>query len=169
MGVRVSLEPKPTDPAARFSLFPSTAAALAMAQAVNRPNFGLTLDVGHCLFSGENPAQSVALVASHGLLFGLHLNDAHSRLGAEDGLLFGSVHRTAALELVYWLRYKVRYSGTVYFDTFPAKEDPVREAELNIAHFQALWAEAERLHARGIESCMQGHDGLCALEKGLGL
>jgi sugar phosphate isomerase/epimerase len=52
---------------------------------VNRTNFGLTLDSGHALMAGENPAQGVALVAAAGKLFGVHLNDGHSRLGAEDG------------------------------------------------------------------------------------
>ena len=30
---------------------------------VNRKNFGLTLDFGHCLAAGENPAQSAAMAA----------------------------------------------------------------------------------------------------------
>ena len=51
---------------------------------------GLTLDVGHCLAAGENPAQSAALVGSRGKLFGVQLNDGYTRLGAEDGLMFGS-------------------------------------------------------------------------------
>ena len=29
---------------------------------IDRSNFGLTLDFGHCLMAGENPAQAVALV-----------------------------------------------------------------------------------------------------------
>lgn len=48
----------------------------------------------------------------------MQLNDAHVRLGAEDGLAFGSVHATGALELVAWLQ-KVRFDGHIYWDTFP--------------------------------------------------
>lgn len=44
-GVRVSLEFKPTDEATRYSVVPSTGAALLLARDVGRPNFGLTLDV----------------------------------------------------------------------------------------------------------------------------
>eukprot|EP00913_Durusdinium_trenchii_P003995 g3700.t1 len=40
---------------------------------VNRENFGLTLDVGHLLMAGENPAQSIAMVGAAGKLFGVHL------------------------------------------------------------------------------------------------
>lgn len=33
--------------------------------------------------AGENPAQAVALVGAAGKLFGMQLNDAHVKLGAE--------------------------------------------------------------------------------------
>lgn len=75
-----------------------------MAQAVGRANMGVTLDIGHMLFAGENPAQSVAAAAAAGRLFGVQLGDGHQRLGAEDGLMFGSVHPVAALEVVRWLQ-----------------------------------------------------------------
>jgi xylose isomerase len=133
--VRVSLEFKPTDEATRYSIVPSTGAALLLATHVDRANFGLTLDVGHLLMAGENPAQSAALVGGAGKLFSIQLNDAHVRLGAEDGLAFGSVGSVAALELVAWLK-KVRYEGHLYYDTFPRKENPVREAEYNIRRFK---------------------------------
>ena len=34
---------------------------------------GLTLDVGHCLAAGENPAQSAAMVGARGKLFGVQV------------------------------------------------------------------------------------------------
>ncbi|KIY94097.1 xylose isomerase [Monoraphidium neglectum] len=160
--VNVSLEWKPTDPSSRFSFVPSTAAALLLAREVNRPSFGLTLDTGHMLMAGENPAHSAAMVAAAGKLFGMHLNDGHSRVGAEDGLIFGSVHPAAALELVYWLR-RVGYGGAVYFDTFPVNEDPVREAELNIRRFKQLWARAAQLDEAGIAAALLRHDSLGAM------
>lgn len=162
-GVRVSLEFKATDEATRWSLVPSTGAALLLAGQVDRSNFGLTLDVGHLLMAGESPAQSVALAGAAGKLFGLHLNDAHVKLGAEDGLAFGSVGGSGALELVRWL-HRVNYSGTIYFDTFPRKEDPVREAAYNIRRFRQLWARAARLVAAGLDGFAERHDALGALE-----
>lgn len=144
---RVSLEFKPTDPSTRFSIVTNTASALLLAAEVNRPNFGLTLDIGHMLAAGENPAQGVAMVARAGKLFGLHLNDAHIKLGAEDGLPFGSVNELMALEVALQLQ-KAGYSGHVYFDTFPLQVDPVAEAEWNIRKFQQLWDRAARLAPR---------------------
>lgn len=78
-GVRVSLEFKPTDEATRWAVVPSTGAALLLAREVDRPAFGLTLDVGHLLMAGENPAQSVAMVGAAGRLFGLQVRGPGGR------------------------------------------------------------------------------------------
>lgn len=170
--VRVSIEFKPTDEASRFAAVPSTGAALLLVRDVARANFGLTLDLGHLLMAGENPAQSVAQAGLAGALFGMQLGDGHSRLGAEDGLAFGSVHGAAALETVVWLR-RVNYTGAVFFDTFPRNEDPVREAELNIRRFKALWERAGRLleggggggaAGGGLGALLERHDAMGVLE-----
>lgn len=163
-GMRVSLEYKPTDESTRWAIVPSTGAALLLVKEVDRPNFGLTLDLGHLAMAGENPAQSVAAVGAAGKLFGMQLNDAHVKLGAEDGLAFASVNPTSALELVRWLQ-RVHPPGLhIYFDTFPRKEDPVREAAYNIRRFKALWARAARLAGAGIDRFADAHDAMGALE-----
>jgi hypothetical protein len=159
-GLKVSIEFKPTDETTRFSAVPSTASALLLAEQVGRTNFGLTLDVGHMIMAGENPAQSVAMVSRAGKLFGMQFGDGYSRLGAEDGLMFGSVHHSMALELLVWL-HKTRYMGYVYFDTFPRNEDPVRELEYNIRRFRSLWQRAGLLadDAR-VNALLAKHDAM---------
>mmetsp|Transcript_3853 Transcript_3853/g.11387 ORF Transcript_3853/g.11387 Transcript_3853/m.11387 type:complete len:187 (-) Transcript_3853:134-694(-) len=161
--IKVSLEFKPTDENTRFFAVPSTGAALLLVEEIDRPNMGLTIDFGHCLAAGENPAQSAALVGSRGKLFGIQLNDGYTRLGAEDGLILGSVHPHMALELVRWLQ-KTDFSGHVYFDTFPRNEDPVREAEYNIRKFKRLWRQAKQLQQAGIDELMARQDAMAVLE-----
>ena len=78
-GAKVSLEFKPTDENMRYFAVPSTGAAVLLAREVGRPNFGLTLDVGHCLAAGENPAQSCSLAATAGVLFGVRPHGTHFR------------------------------------------------------------------------------------------
>jgi len=102
--LKISLEFKPTDENTRWFIAPSTGAALLITEEVNRENMGLCIDFGHCLMAGENPAQSIALVGSKKKLFAVQLNDGYQRLGAEDGLMFGSVHPAMALEFCLWLR-----------------------------------------------------------------
>ena len=161
--IKVSLEFKATDENTRFFVVPSTGAALQLVDEINRPNMGLTLDVGHCLMAGENPAQSCAMVGAKGKLFGIQLNDGTTRLAAEDGLMFGSVHPLMALEFVRWLQ-KTNFKGHVYFDTFPRNEDPVREAEFNIRRFKAMWHRATRLTEHGIDDLLKKHDAMSVLE-----
>ena len=162
--MKFSLEYKPTDENTRFFTVPSTGAALLMVQEVNRPNFGLTLDVGHMLMSGENPGQSIAMVGRAGKLFGIQLNDGYTRLAAEDGLMFGSVHPRMALEIMYQLQ-KTNFTGHVYFDTFPQRSDPIKEAEYNIRQVKAFWKAAQTmLRDDTLSSIMQQHDGVGALE-----
>lgn len=51
--IKWSLEFKPTDENTRFFTVPSTGAALLLVKDIDRPNMGLTLDVGHMLMAGE--------------------------------------------------------------------------------------------------------------------
>lgn len=162
--LRVSLEFKPTDENTRYFAVPSTGAALLLAKEVDRPNFGLTLDIGHMIMAGENPAQSAAMVGRAGKLFGVQLNDGHAKLGAEDGLMFGSVHPYMALDFLRWLQ-KTNFDGHFYFDTFPRNEDPVREAEYNIRRTKTLWALAKQLTEDGeLDRLLEKHDAMGGLE-----
>ncbi len=160
--LKISLEPKPTEPR-RYFIHNTTGAALLLVQAVERENLGITLDFGHCLMSGENPAQAAALVGSYGRLWGVQLNDGFVRPGCEDGLVLGSVHSTMTLEFLLWLQ-RTQYQGHLYFDTFPINEDPVREAELNIRRCTRWWEQAAQLEAAGLPAWQAQHDILSVLE-----
>jgi sugar/nucleoside kinase (ribokinase family)/sugar phosphate isomerase/epimerase len=159
--IKFSIEYKPTDENTRFFTVPSTGAAIILAKDVDRTNFGLTLDVGHMLMSGENPGQSIAMAGKH--LFGVQLNDGYTRLAAEDGMMFGSVHPSMALEIIYQLR-RVNFSGHFYFDTFPQRTDPIKEAEYNIRRVKKFWAAVERLDEKVVRKIASEHDALGALE-----
>lgn len=161
--IRFSLEYKPTDENTRFFTVPTTGAALLLVNQVDRANFGLTLDVGHMLMAGENPGQSIAMVARSGKLFGIQLNDGFTRLAAEDGLMFGSVHPSVALEIMYQLR-RANFDGHLYFDTFPQRTDPIQEAEYNIRRVKAFWKAAGRLDQKRLKDVTSNHDAIGALD-----
>lgn len=162
--LKISLEYKPTDENTRFFTVPSTGAAILLMKQIDRKNFGLTIDYGHCLMAGENPAQSIASVIRLGNLFGLQLGDGYSRIGAEDGLAFGSLSYKSSLELIYWL-VKGNYKGHVYFDTFPRNEDPIRECEYNIRQFKRMYKIVlKMLKNKKIEKFMLKNDAMSMLE-----
>jgi xylose isomerase len=138
--IRYSIEYKPAEPRGR-TLLNTTGAVLKMIADVNRDNVGVTLDFGHLLMAGENPAQSAALCLKDGKMFGLQLNDSHG--AADDGLLVGSIHLPETLELAYYL-IRENYQGTFYFDTDPVRENPVKECEMNIERMGAILDRAEK-------------------------
>ena len=144
-GLTVSIEFKPAEPRAR-TLLNNAGSVLALVAATGRDNLAVTLDFAHMLMAHENPAQSLAVTLAQGKLTGLQLNDGWG--AADDGLAFGSVTLTQALEALFYL-VRDGYAGTYYFDTDPIRENPVRECEVNIARTKQLLAVAERLVADG--------------------
>mmetsp|Transcript_21652 Transcript_21652/g.36797 ORF Transcript_21652/g.36797 Transcript_21652/m.36797 type:complete len:766 (-) Transcript_21652:1379-3676(-) len=159
--IKWSLEFKPTDENTRFFTVPSTGAAMLLLKDIDRDNMGLTLDMGHMLMAGENPGQSIAMVGDK--LFGIQLNDGYTRLAAEDGMMFGSVHPSLALEAMYQLR-QIDFKGHLYFDTFPQRSDPVKEAEYNIQRVKDFWNAAGRMSKSELERIASEHDAIGALE-----
>lgn len=123
----------------------------------------LCLCISQMLMSGENPGQSIAMAGPK--LFGIQLNDGFTRLAAEDGLMFGSVHPGMALEIMYQLR-RIGFQGHLYFDTFPQRSDPVKEAEYNIRRVKAFYKAAGDLLANPekLQQIQATHDAIGALE-----
>ncbi len=127
---KISIEYKPNEPRA-YSLLSNLFSTLLAIKEINLSNLGVTLDFAHILYADEQPAFSAAMVAKNSKLLGLHLNDGYGK--RDDGLMVGSVHQLATVELLYQV-YKDGYNGAIYFDTFPDSTDldPVKECEANI-------------------------------------
>jgi xylose isomerase len=156
--IRVSVEYKPIEPR-RFAVIRAMGEAMVAVYEVGMDNFGVTLDFCHALMAGEHPPAAAALALRQGKLFGVHLNDGHGR--ADDGLMVGSVHPWETLELLALLRTE-GYAGTIYFDTFPVREDPALECATNVAtvrHYQRL---LDRLDWAALEAIRLAHDGVAA-------
>lgn len=154
--VKVSVEAKPVDPR-RFSLVRGIGEALLLVRDVDLPNMGVTLDFCHSLMAGEHPPAAAALALAQGRLFGVHLNDGYGR--ADDGLMAGSVHPHETVELL-WLLRRSGYAGTIYFDTFPVREDPVAECEANIATVERLLRAVDRLDDHALAAAQARHDAV---------
>ena len=127
----VSIEYKPNEPRA-YSLLSNLGTTLLAIKDINLKNIGVTIDFAHILYSNEQPALVAALIDKHSQILGLHLNDGYGK--RDDGLMVGSVHQLATIELLYHIT-KSKYQGPIYFDTFPATTnmDPIKECELNIS------------------------------------
>ena len=126
----VSIEYKPNEPRA-YSLLSNLGTTLLAIKDINLKNIGVTIDFAHILYSNEQPALVAALIDKHSQILGLHVNDGYGK--RDDGLMVGSVHQLATIELLYHIT-KSKYQGPIYFDTFPdtTNMDPIKECELNI-------------------------------------
>ena len=126
----ISIEYKPNEPRA-YSLLSNLGTTLLAIKDINLNNIGVTIDFAHILYSNEQPALVAALIDKHSKILGLHLNDGYGK--RDDGLMVGSVHQLATIELLYHIT-KLKYQGPIYFDTFPdtTNMDPIKECELNI-------------------------------------
>lgn len=154
--VRVSVEYKPSDPRRR-SLVSNMGEALLAVADVGLPNFGVTLDYCHLLMSQENPALAASLALVKGKLFGVHINDGYGP--ADDGLMVGTVTLWQTVELLWTLK-QGGFNGTIYFDTFPDRLDPVAECAANVAMMERLSALVDRVNVEDVKQAQAAQNAV---------
>jgi len=94
-------------------------------------------------------AEAAALLADHGLLDYVHLND--NTRSWDDDMMFASVHAAEDLELIYWLL-RTGYAGWLTLDIFPYREEKVPAASESFAWVRAM---IQRIQARGLPQIAQ--------------
>lgn len=156
--MKYSIEYKPYEERS-FAMVDSTGMTMYLINEVDRPNVGCTLDFCHMLMKHDSPSYGLALAASKGKLFGLHMNDGYGC--KDDGLIFGSVNFALAAEFIYYLK-RYRYDGVVFFDTFPIREAAAPETQANIDAFEAIREKVERIGVEKITEVVSKHDGISA-------
>lgn len=139
----ISIEYKPNEPRS-YSVLPNAATTLLAIAEVGGANLGVTLDFAHSLYADEQPAFAAALIQRQSRLLGLHLNDGYGK--RDDGLMVGSVHEQATLELLCEVS-RGGFDGAIYFDTFPDLSglDPVAECAANIRTVRRMLDAVARL------------------------
>ena len=156
--MKISIEYKPYEER-DFAMVDSTGMTLYLISEVDRENVGCTLDYCHMLMKHDNPSYGLALAASKGKLFGLHMNDGYG--WKDSGLIFGSLSFAQSAEFIYFLeRYK--YDGVVFFDTFPIREDGKAECQANIDAFELVKSKVDREGVDKITKVVSEHDGISA-------
>ena len=156
--MKISIEYKPYEER-DFAMVDSAGMTLYLISEVDRDNVGCTLDYCHMLMKHDNPSYGLALAASKGKLFGLHMNDGYGR--KDSGLIFGSLTFSQSAEFIYFLE-KYNYQGVVFFDTFPIREDGEDECRANIAAFELIKSKVDREGLEKISEVVSKHDGISA-------
>ncbi|MBQ7643636.1 MAG: sugar phosphate isomerase/epimerase [Spirochaetales bacterium] len=107
---------------------PDAAKTVLLIEQIGKPGLGVTLDVGHVLYGGKNPAEELALLQSCYIPYYIHMNDND---GKWDWDYFtGSKHILEYLEFVYYLK-KFNYQGYIVSDTSPTRTGIISTFEAN--------------------------------------
>ena len=156
--MKISIEYKPYEER-DFAMVDSTGMTLYLISQVDRSNVGCTLDYCHMLMKHDNPSYGLALAASQGKLFGLHMNDGYG--WKDSGLIFGSLSFAQSAEFIYFLE-RYHYDGVVFFDTFPIREESRAECQANIDAFELVKSKVDREGVKKITETVSKHDGISA-------
>ncbi len=149
--IRLGLEYKFKEPRVH-SYISTVAKSLLLCQAVNRPNVGVILDIGHAILAYENASESLALASMFGdRLFLLHIND--TRPDWDWDLNVGSVHFLDTLEWLYWAD-KTGYDGYYTLDIWPARMDTVEAIRESIEWINTMRRAIDRIGTATIENMM---------------
>ena len=156
--MKISIEYKPYEER-NFALIDSTGMTMYLISEVDRENVGCTLDFCHMLMKHDSPSYGLALAASKGKLFGLHMNDGY---GFQDsGLIFGSINFSLCAEFIYYLK-RYHYDGVVFFDTFPIRENAILEVQANIDAFEQISSMVDKIGVEEINKIVAKRDGISA-------
>lgn len=116
--------------------------ALSMCQEIAMKNVGVSLNVGHALQAGENPAESIAFLTRSNKLFQLYFADA---IGTWDDLLMpGSQNLWETMEALFYLKL-AKYKGFITLDMLPQRMEPLHALQIAVGNLAILWKKLEKL------------------------
>lgn len=158
--IRLFLEYKGSE--ARVHCFLDSAArGICMIHEIDEPNLGMTIDVGHALFVGETPAESLCLAKASGVSYYIHINDNDRKWDWD--LIPATRNLWDYLEMFFYLK-KFNYEGWVTSDMSPMRLDPVRAFERTIATTEKMIEIANEVDSEKLFAMMREGKTLETLE-----
>ncbi|MEN6546941.1 MAG: sugar phosphate isomerase/epimerase family protein [Armatimonadia bacterium] len=150
--MKITIEYKAKEP--RTKCFISTVGrALYLCERAGKANAGVTLDVGHSLMAGENPAEAAVMALQRGRLFHLHLNDNYRDW--DHDMIPGTVNLWDSIELFYWLE-RLGFDGWYGIDVYPYREDGAATLNRTVQSIYRFREIARRLIAAGLPALQTG-------------
>jgi xylose isomerase len=135
----------------------SAAKTLCLLHEIGLKNMGVTIDFGHSIYGGEQPAEAVALIASSPYRLYIHINDND---GKWDWDYFcGTKHFLEYVEFLYYLK-KYGYKDYLTSDTSPTRWDIKGTFEANSRITNRIWAMLDKIDDRAFSRLMARDDYL---------
>ncbi len=135
------IEYKPSETRGRCFV-DSAAKTLCLLNDMQCPQVGVTLDFGHSVYGGENPAEALVLLAESPYRYYIHVNDND---GKWDWDYFcGTKHYLEYVEFLFYLK-KYGYSDYLTSDTSPTRWDIRGTFEANSRLTNKIWQHLDRI------------------------
>jgi len=135
------IEYKPSETRGRCFV-DSAAKTICLLNAMQAQGVGVTLDFGHSVYGGNNPAEEACLIQDCGYPLYIHINDND---GKWDWDYFcGTKHYLEYVELLAYLK-RSKYDGWFTSDTSPTRWDAARTFEANARLTNRIWDLLDRI------------------------
>jgi xylose isomerase len=135
----------------------SAAKTLCLLHEIGLSTMGVTIDFGHSVYGGEQPAEAVALIAGSPYKLYIHITDND---GKWDWDYFcGTKHFLEYAEFLYYLK-KFGYNDYLTSDTSPTRWDIRGTFEANSRITNRIWAMLDKIDDRAFSRLMAGADYL---------
>lgn len=153
---KIVVEYKAFEPRTHIML-PTIGHCMTIVNEINRPNFGVNIDMGHALIMKENLAESIALCCRYGKLFHTHWNDNWKLF--DDDVIVGTVNLWETLEALFWLR-EWGYDGWFGLDLFPYREPAEKAVEESIRNLKFGFELLKRVPREDLLECFRTSDAI---------
>jgi L-rhamnose isomerase len=153
---KIVLEYKAFEPRTHI-LLPTIGHCMTIINEINKPNFGINIDMGHAFIMKENLAESIALACRYGKLFHTHWNDNWKLF--DDDVIVGTVNLWETVEAMFWLE-EWGYDGWYGLDLFPYREPPEKAIEESIRNLYFALELLDRVPRDELRECFQTSDAI---------
>jgi xylose isomerase len=154
--VPLFIEFKPSE--TRGTCYINTAAkTLLLIKDIGIKELGVTLDFGHSVYGGNNPAEELVLLAESGQPYYIHINDNDAKWDWD--YFCGSKHLLEYAEFLYYLK-KYKYDDYLTSDTSPTRWDILETFSINARITNKLWKLLDGAEEKGLGRLVGNRDYL---------
>jgi len=152
--IKLFIEYKPSEIRGKCFL-ENAAKTIILIKEIGKEGLGVTMDFGHSMYGGGNPAEEISLLHSCNVPYYVHINDND---GKWDWDYFcGSKHIIENLEFVYYLK-KYGYDDYLTSDTSPTRWNIVKVFEANNNFTSKMEQIINKMEANGFEKVRNDPD-----------
>ena len=154
--IKLFIEFKPSE--TRGTCFVNNAAkTLLLIKDIGIKELGVTLDFGHSVYGGDNPAEELALLANSGQPYYIHINDNNAKWDWD--YFCGTKHLLEYAEFLFYLK-KYGYNDYLTSDTSPTRWNILETFAINSRITRKLWNLIEKADQNGLGNLIGGSDYL---------